>query len=112
MVFAINGCYYDVVEELYPATGNTCDTTNVTYTATIKPILDAECNSCHSTASAQGGVILDSYSAVKDYAMSGTLLGVVKQEQGFSPMPKGGAKMSTCEITKIEIWITKQYPEN
>ncbi len=55
------GCYYDTVEDLHPApiiipgvndsTASGCDTTKaITYTADIKPILDASCGTsspCH-----------------------------------------------------------------
>ncbi|MBL0343139.1 MAG: hypothetical protein IPP71_21085 [Bacteroidetes bacterium] len=112
MLGTIQGCYYDVEEELYPASNTNCDTTNVSYNSTIKPIMDASCNSCHSAASAQGGVVLDTYTTLKDYAISGALLGVVRQESGFSPMPKGGNKLNDCSISKIEVWVTNQYPEN
>lgn len=112
IAIAFQSCYYDVEEELYPTDINACDTTNVTYNVTIKPIIDAQCNSCHSAASAQGGIVLDTYTTLKDYALSGSLIGVVKQETGFSPMPKGGSKLNSCNIAKIEKWVANQYPEN
>lgn len=112
LTVSFHSCYYDVEEELYPAAGSTCDTTNVTYNATIKPIIDANCNNCHSQALAQGGVILETYAQVKDYALTGTLAGVIKQEAGFSPMPQGGAKLNDCSIAKLDKWISSQYPEN
>jgi hypothetical protein len=103
------GCYYDNEEELY---GNNCDTSSVTYSLSIKPIIDGSCNSCHSTASAQGGIILDTYTSLKGFADSGQLSGVINQKTGFSPMPKGGSKLSDCSISTIDKWITDGSPNN
>ncbi len=96
----MQGCYYDVEEELYGT--NLCDSAAVTYSLSVKPILDANCNSCHSTASAQGGVILDNHASVKGVAESGKLIGAINHEASYSPMPKGGSKLSDCNISTIE----------
>lgn len=108
--FVLPGCYYDIEEELYGS--SVCDTSAVTYSLSVKPIIDASCNSCHSTASAQGGIILDSHSALKGYADSGQLLGVIRHESGYSPMPKGGSKLSDCNIVTIEKWVAAGSPNN
>src|SRR3982751_5371220 len=42
-----------------------CDTSNITYTETIIPILQTNCLGCHSTYSTGGGILLNSYSDVK-----------------------------------------------
>lgn len=105
------GCYYDVEEELYPS-GQSCDTSAVTYSLGVEPIINSNCYVCHSAAAAQGGVILDDYNALKGYADSGTLLGVIRHESGFSPMPQGGSKLSNCNIAVIEKWINDGSPNN
>jgi hypothetical protein len=102
IALGFNSCYYDNEEELYPSV-ITCDTITVTYSATIAPILTTNCNGCHSTASASGGVILDTHSQASTYALSGKLYGVVSHTSG-SPMPKGGAKIDDCSIAKIKKW--------
>jgi hypothetical protein len=106
------GCYYDVVEELYPVNGSACDTSGVTYSLTVKPILDQNCNGCHSQASQQGGVVLETHSDVLVYANSGQLLGSIKHSAGYAAMPQGGAKLSDCNILKIEKWIQDGSPDN
>jgi hypothetical protein len=111
LALTFQGCYYDVEEELYPNAGF-CDTSAVTYSLTVKPILDANCIVCHSTASNQGNVILDSHTEAKQYAESGQLLGAIKHEPGFSPMPQGGNKLNACNISKIEIWVNAGTPNN
>jgi len=108
----VQGCYYDVEEELYPANTTSCDTSNVTYNNSVKSIIDANCNVCHSQASAQGGVVLDTYTTLKDFGISGALLGSIRHETGYSAMPKDGNKLNDCNIAKIEKWVATAYPEN
>jgi hypothetical protein len=105
MVFTLSSCYRDNEEELYPVTG-TCDTNGVTYANTVAPLLQSNgCISCHSGAAPSGNISLQTYTAVKAVASNGKLYGAVNHSPGFSPMPKGGAKMSTCNILKIKAWI-------
>ncbi len=107
-MMGLTGCYYDVAEELYPANGTTgCDTAAVTYSLTVKPILDQNCMSCHSQALQQGGVVLETHAAVVNYVTSGELLGAINHVSGFSPMPQGGPKLNDCNILKIETWVQK-----
>lgn len=103
VALSLQGCYYDVEEELYP---EVCDLSQVTYTLSVKPILDSYCTGCHSTANAQGGVILDSYLKAKQAVDSRNLLGAIKHTSSF-PMPKGLPKLSNCKISTIEKWINE-----
>jgi Planctomycete cytochrome C len=106
----IQGCYYDVEEELYPA--NDCDTTNVTYSLTIKPIIDDNCLFCHSQASQQGGVVLETHDDLLGYANSGQLVGSVTHDPDYAAMPQGAAKLSDCNILKIDKWVRTGSPNN
>lgn len=101
----ISSCYYDKEEELYQFVKKNCDTANVTYTQTIIPILQASCNSCHSTSVASGGIITDNYTALRTIALNGKLLGTISHSQGYSPMPKSAAKLNDCKILQIKNWI-------
>ena len=82
-----------------------CDTNKFAFAADIQPIMDKYCKGCHSGTSAPLGIVLDSYSGVVAAANSGRLIGVIKHEAGFAPMPQGGNKLSDCEVIKIEKWI-------
>lgn len=109
------GCYYDNNEDLYPQ--QPCDTTNVTYSATIAPIISNHCYACHSnsTAATSGsGISWEGYANLDGYLdlFSGTLLGAIRHENGFLPMPKDAPKLSDCDIRKIEIWISQGHPDN
>ncbi len=98
------GCYYDDVETLYPQVAG-CDTTNVTYSATISAIMSTNCNSCHSGSAPQAGIKTDNYTDLKTIADNGKLWGAVNHESGYSPMPKDRPKLSDCDLDKIRIWI-------
>jgi hypothetical protein len=82
-----------------------CDTSLYTFAAAIKPLLDNKCVGCHNPSSAGGNIDLSTYNSIKVVAMNGKLYGSVTQQPGYSPMPKGAAKLSDCEITQVQKWI-------
>lgn len=104
-------CYNDNEEDLYPQTSD-CDSTNVTYSATIAPIMATSCNGCHSSAAASGGVVTDTHDGLKAIASNGKLYGAVNHATGFSPMPQGGSKLAQCTIDKIKTWVDAGAPNN
>lgn len=93
---------------------NTCDTANMKFAANIKPILQSNCYACHSNANsaAGSGVKLEDYADVKTHADDGGLLGTITHSSGFPAMPKGGAKLSDCNINKIRAWVNGGAPNN
>ncbi len=106
LLLALNGCYYDVEETLYPADLNPCDTANVTYTGTIQPMLQQNCYSCHSDAANLGSVSVEGYDNVLALVNDGRLVGTVNYQSGFSPMPSDAPKLSDCNLLKIDAWIS------
>lgn len=104
------GCYYDKEEILYPQT--VCDTANVTYSSSVVPILLSNCTICHGGSTPSAGIKLDTYADVKIQVTNGRLWGAVSQATNYSPMPKNGTKMSTCNLTKIKKWIDSGAPNN
>lgn len=105
-----SSCYYDNEEDLYPFE-TACDTLNVTYTNTVKAIMDNSCVSCHQTSNPSGGVLLDSYDEVVVVANNGRLWGSINHEEGYSPMPLGGNKLADCDLNKIKAWINEGSPQ-
>jgi mono/diheme cytochrome c family protein len=110
-----SGCYYDKAEELYPP--GDCDTATVGWSATIKPILQNRCYACHNASSANvsgAGIALEPYSNLQSYLIGNSerFLGAIQHGSGYSPMPKGGGKLSDCELLQINQWIAGGYPEN
>jgi hypothetical protein len=111
----IGSCYYDTQEALYGIAQNTpCDTTNITYSGRIAPIIAANCSSCHSTTtSASGnGIVLDSYSTFQQQAINGRLIGDINHSPGFNAMPLSGGMLSPCDISAIQYWVNKGTPNN
>lgn len=101
-------CYYDSEEKLYPVVASGCDLSGITFTASVKPILQASCWSCHSNTQANssgGGVRLENHADVQTIAKSGKLMGTVKHASGYQEMPLGGGKLSDCEISQLQKWI-------
>ncbi|HEY0356434.1 MAG TPA: c-type cytochrome domain-containing protein, partial [Flavisolibacter sp.] len=75
-----------------------CDTTNVTYSVTVKNIVSNKCQGCHSSSVPSGGIDLSTYTGLKAKVTDGRLWGAVNHLSGYSPMPKGGTRLSDCEL--------------
>lgn len=110
LITVLSACYYDVEEEIYPTIE--CDNSNVSYSEVILGIISNNCYECHNAAANFGNVTLEGYAALKTYVDSGQLLGVIRHESGYSPMPKNRSQLVACEIEKIENWIADGAPNN
>lgn len=89
-----------------------CDTTsNITYSATIAPIISKNCGSCHGNTNPSGGASLTTYEQVRMYGESGQLYGMINHENGYSFMPPTNTKISQCSIDQIKAWIDANYPQ-
>jgi hypothetical protein len=109
----VTSCYYDNEEYLYPELpGGQCDTTGVTYSAVVAPILASNCNACHNPATPSGNVITSTYDGLKTVVNSGIFRKAINHESGASPMPKNGNKLPACELLKIDAWINQGAPQN
>jgi Cytochrome C oxidase, cbb3-type, subunit III len=98
----LSSCTYNKEELLY---NNTCDTSNVKYSVHVVNTLASNCVSCHTGASASGGVMLDNYTNVRAVAMSGKLLGAITHSPGYRAMPDFAPKLPECRIAEIRTWI-------
>lgn len=111
LVFLIlSGCYYDSEEALYGKPGTGCNTDITNFSTEIMPILQSNCLSCHSNSAAPSsgsGIKLQDYADVKANVLNGKLMGTIQHSSGYSPMPKGGVKLSDCNILILNTWITK-----
>lgn len=89
-----------------------CDTSNVTFSAYVFPVMQNYCLGCHNGYGASGGINLNAYQDVKTVALDGRLYGVITHATGYSPMPQNSAKLSDCRIAKIKAWIDAGAPNN
>lgn len=88
-----------------------CDTSNVTFSGVIFPIIQNNCLGCHSGSFPSGGIDLSAYNGVQQVALDGRLFGAVNHLEGFTPMPQGGT-LQDCEIDQLNIWINAGAPNN
>lgn len=84
-----------------------CDTTEITFSKTVWPILQNNCIGCH-----QSDVpVFTNYNEVKALVSNGKLLCALMHQNGCSPMPKGfdgqgqPLKLSDCNLKKIARWV-------
>ena len=89
-----------------------CDTINVTYSATVLPIIQNTCLGCHSGADPSGGLKIEDHASLAALANDGRLMGTITHAQGYEPMPKNGNKLSDCKIEQILKWINDGTPNN
>ena len=97
--YFISGCYYDNEEALYPELSSSCDTTNITFSGTIVPILSSNCYSCHSDANATafgGSIHLE---AIADVRTNSAKILVSINQTGAKPMPPSGQAESLFNKT-------------
>lgn len=109
---ALTGCSNDSKEALNPI--SSCDTVNVTYAATIKPLTDQHCalSGCHASGSSNSsGIVLSDYAGLKAIADDGSLLGTLRG-QGYILMPLNGPKLDDCTIAKYARWVSAGAPNN
>ena len=106
----LTACYYDSEEDLYPATD--CNTANMSYQTDIAPILERNCYSCHSAAANTANITLEGHSNLVNHVNSGRLLGAIKHQSGFTPMPQGAPQLIDCDIAKIEQWVATGAQNN
>lgn len=108
----LSSCDTTSEEELLNDANFVCDTSNVSFSNTIQPLVSTNCQSCHNNRSQQGGVNLEGYTNVKIYVDNGEFLGTIRHDPGFDPMPRGSSKLPNCDISKIETWINNGALDN
>jgi mono/diheme cytochrome c family protein len=108
----ISNCEIALIEKwindttfIIPPDTTDCDTSFVTYPGTVYPIFEANCISCHSGPTPEGGIDLTDFEDVAFLAQSGALMGSIQQLAGYSPMPQNAPPLTNCEITQIQKWI-------
>ena len=89
-----------------------CDTSNVTWSNTIRPIIQNKCQGCHQGGSPGGGYDLSNYAGVSGAAFDGSLLGSIQHQTGWVAMPQNSNKLPDCDIAKIRIWVDAGAPNN
>jgi type 1 fimbria pilin len=113
-IASIAGCYYDSEERLYPKLSSPCNDVTVTFSGTVSTILQP-CQSCHSNSNASSsgsGIKLQDYKDVMIVVSNGKLMGSIRHDNSFIPMPQTGGSLPQCEIDQLQKWIDNQTPNN
>ena len=101
--FIFFSCSKKNEEEL--GSGTICDTSNMTFSTNIQPILQNFCFSCHGNGLSENGINFDTYAGVKAVADNGKLVGAISHASGFVAMPQSAPKLSDCNINRIKAWV-------
>ena len=91
---------------------SSCDTTAVTYSGSLVPLLTTGCVTCHSGTSPDGGVDLTTHANVTGAVSYSNLMASIRQESGAAAMPPAGSALNDCEVRLFEIWIQEGMPNN
>lgn len=92
--------------------GDTCESADLTYTNFAGAFLNSNCatSGCHG----EGTVTtfeMHNYATAFSAVGFNRIIGAINHDTGFSPMPKGGTKLSDCNIEKMTTWIQDGAPE-
>lgn len=106
VILLVNGCYYDNEEELYP--NSFCDTTDVTYSTNIEPIVMRNCAvpGCH-VQGGDGNGDFTQFPQVLEKVEDGSFLSTIKN--GVMPPDD---PLKACQVRQIELWIASGAPNN
>ena len=121
LIIAVSSCYNDKYDKLYPnpTVTVTCDTTTITYSHDVLPIITANCaiaGGCHDAAGAatSGYDYSGSITVLQGNATSGALVTDINwaPTRGHNNMPKNLPQLSSCDINKITRWVNQGAPNN
>jgi mono/diheme cytochrome c family protein len=79
------------------------------YQKDIKPIIDANCISCHYQNSGLAPFSLTDYQSVRSVTELGQLIFRIESATGSQAMPLGGQKLSQSQIALIKLWASQGY---
>lgn len=120
LLVLLHSCTYDKYEVPEPATPppadttqtgtalTRCDSLNVTYSATVKPITDNNCaiSGCHAAGSGNGD--FTTYAGLKAKVDNGSFKKRVIEDK---TMPPSGP-LPASDIEKLQCWLDAGAPEN
>ncbi len=97
--------------------------TTVSYQMHVLPILKQRCYSCHDTqhykSLASNIFNMEDFAQMQYYANPANginnvsyMVGNLRHDPGFQPMPKDAGKLSDCDIALIKAWVDAGAPNN
>lgn len=113
-IFFIYSCTNANKETVSPSVCKADSPVSMSYSKDIRPIFSSYCYGCHSTEN-QGvsGVDLEDTTQLNKYIQNDQLVNNINHAAGADPMPPPPAqKLSDCNISEIELWISQGAPKN
>lgn len=89
-----------------------CDTTSVSFSGSLVPLMSNACVACHSGASPDGGVDLTTHANVSSAISYSNLLNSIRHASDAIAMPPAGSALSACEVRLFELWVEDGMPNN
>ena len=103
----VTSCYYDKEDELYGT--NNCDTSLVSFSNDILPIINNSCATVGCHVQGGGGVgIFENHTQIKSKVDDGSFNQRVVVQQDMPP----SSPLSDCQIAHIQQWIIEGAPNN
>jgi hypothetical protein len=103
MLCWLAGCSKESADKLAGTT--TCDTTAVSYSKQILPILQDNCYTCHSGSNPFSGIDLSNFGVLQTHVHNGDLKSAVTHDGRVTPMPYGLPQLPSCEVNTIVAWV-------
>ena len=97
-------------EDLFGKTD--CDTSQVSFSGYIVPLLENQCYRCHAGANLIAPFSLEGYDNVLTRVNSGQLQGALNHLPGYQSMPRGRPILPKCDLSKIDNWINEGAQNN
>ena len=90
-----------------------CSGFSPTYTADIKPILDASCakSGCHDAATAKKGINLSDYAHARDISQEDRFLGAIQHKKGYDKMPDDAPQLPESQVQLLTCWVQNGSPQ-
>lgn len=89
-----------------------CDTANVSFASSVKPILENNCTTCHTGASGNAGVDLSTFNGVTAVVNRGRIFPRVLTASGGAQQMPPGSRLTACDINKIVAWVNQGARNN
>jgi len=83
-----------------------------TFAAVIHPVIQNNCQGCHSGSSPSGGVSLTDWTSISNAGLNGNLVNCLSGTNGVSIMPPNSGGLPTCVQTQITTWVSAGAPNN
>ncbi len=109
ILMALFSCESNTYQEIEAKAALPTNAALPTYQNDIKPIIEANCTSCHFQNSTLAPFSLTDYQSVRLSTEFGTLIYRIETATGSESMPLNMPKLSQSKIEIIKLWAAQGY---